>query len=124
MVLQKAPQAATVWGYGEEVGSDVVVTRSDHEAVITTVTEQNTWSVKLPPIKETNSTYTITAKSQNKSIMLKNVLFGDIWICSGQSNMVFTLDMVRNTLVLNLHLYVHRSELLVLFFLFTNIHIV
>ncbi|XP_063403927.1 sialate O-acetylesterase-like [Mytilus trossulus] len=96
MVLQKAPQAATVWGYGEHVGSDVVVTGFDHEAVTTTVTEQNTWSVKLPPIKDTNSTYNITAKSQNKSIMLKNVLFGDIWICSGQSNMVFTLDMAND----------------------------
>ncbi|VDI28937.1 sialate O-acetylesterase [Mytilus galloprovincialis] len=96
MVLQKAPQAATVWGYGEEVGSDVVVTGFDHEAVTTTVTELNTWSVKLPPIQDTNSTYNITAKSQNKSIMLKNVLFGDIWICSGQSNMVFTLDMAND----------------------------
>lgn len=32
---------------------------------------------------------------------MKNVLFGDVWVCGGQSNMVFTLPQVNRPVLLN-----------------------
>ena len=52
------------------------------------------WSVKLSPVKA-GGPYNVTAKSNNVEIVLSNVLFGDVWMCSGQSNMQFTVGMVR-----------------------------
>ena len=55
------------------------------------------WRVTLPPTKADSQTaYTITATSQNQgSIKISDVLFGDVYVCSGQSNMVFPLPRVK-----------------------------
>ena len=55
------------------------------------------WRVTLPPTKADSGTiYTITATSQKHgSIKISDVLFGDVWVCSGQSNMGFNLQGVR-----------------------------
>jgi sialate O-acetylesterase len=36
--------------------------------------------------------YTLSVKSKDKKIEFTNVLMGDVWLCSGQSNMLFRLD--------------------------------
>ena len=52
------------------------------------------------PATEAGGPYTITATSQKHgSATLQDVLFGDVWICSGQSNMHFTVPMVRFLLI-------------------------
>ena len=54
------------------------------------------WRVTLPPTKANLTAYTITATSQKHgSIKISDVLFGDVYICSGQSNMVFPLSHVK-----------------------------
>ena len=40
--------------------------------------------------------HVITATAGNLTLTLNDVLFGDVWICSGQSNMQFTVHSVRN----------------------------
>ena len=53
------------------------------------------WSAVLPPTMDTNP-HTITASSQKYgSMVLSDVLFGDVWVCSGQSNMQFALPQVK-----------------------------
>lgn len=36
--------------------------------------------------------YTLSVKSKDKKIEFKNILMGDVWLCSGQSNMLFRLN--------------------------------
>ena len=36
--------------------------------------------------------YTLTVKSKDKKIEFSNILMGDVWLCSGQSNMLFRLN--------------------------------
>ena len=36
--------------------------------------------------------YTLTVQSKDKTIEFKNILMGDVWLCAGQSNMIFRLD--------------------------------
>ena len=56
------------------------------------------WKVKLSPIKS-GGPHTIVASSivqeKNVNVALQNVMFGDVWLCSGQSNMEFTVGMVN-----------------------------
>ena len=56
-------------------------------------TKRPTWRVTLDPI-EAGGPYVISAESRGCNITLSDVLFGDVWLCSGQSNMDFYLSWV------------------------------
>lgn len=49
------------------------------------------WMVKLPPFPAGGS-YTLIISGKKDKVSFKNVMIGDVWICSGQSNMVFKLS--------------------------------
>lgn len=53
------------------------------------------WMVSLDSMEE-GGPHVITAIAGNVSITLNDVLFGDVWICSGQSNMQFTVSSVSS----------------------------
>ncbi|XP_067675338.1 sialate O-acetylesterase-like [Haliotis asinina] len=100
MVLQQAPKKATIWGYAAKEGEEITVSISGKGQVNTTsfigpIPSTPVWSVQLPAI-DFLGPYNITAASSEGSINLTDVLFGDVWICSGQSNMQFTLSMAFN----------------------------
>ena len=83
MVIQREAQAP-VWGRAD-AGEQVAVTGSWGESAEAVTDEAGKWSVKLQT-PAAGGPYTITFKGKN-TIELKNVLSGDIWLCSGQSNM-------------------------------------
>ncbi len=84
MVLQQKSDAP-VWGWGEP-GSEIKVTGSwDNDTVKTKVSNHSFWSVKLKT-PEAGGPYTVNIKSGDE-LTLKNVMVGEVWICSGQSNM-------------------------------------
>jgi sialate O-acetylesterase len=98
MVLQRGQDvSAVVWGY-QPCDEQVKVTFRE-SAVLATTTKSGdvcTFSAKLQPTV-TPGPYTITATCGNSQpITLNNILFGDVWICGGQSNMVFTVPQVYN----------------------------
>lgn len=96
MVLQKSPERAVLWGYGLE-GAQVTVSLSGlfkQQASPVTVTN-GIWQVTLDPVAA-GGPYNVTAKVQNDSATLTDVLFGDIWMCGGQSNMWFNMTQIFN----------------------------
>jgi sialate O-acetylesterase len=82
LVLQQK-QKNKVWGQAEP-GEAVTVTIGDqkHEA---TADAKGDWSVWLSPLKP-GAPLVLTVKGKNE-IKLDDVLVGEVWICSGQSNM-------------------------------------
>jgi hypothetical protein len=89
MVLQAAPLQAAVWGFCEP--GDEVTIRFNNAALptkLSTVNGSTLWSAELPVTKPSKSAYTIDAHSKlsDRTIRLSDVLFGDVWVCSGQSN--------------------------------------
>ena len=53
------------------------------------------WKVVFDPISDIEHVYTVKAVLESQSpIVLSNVLFGDVWVCSGQSNMKLRVDQV------------------------------
>ncbi|KAI0221391.1 Sialate O-acetylesterase [Lamellibrachia satsuma] len=108
MVLQKAPQRAMVWGYAsaDDVNSVVKVQLisladfsvvSTHQMTIKSDPQSSggVWAVKLkatPP----GGPYVIRVKVKSQIIEMKDVLFGDVWLCGGQSNMQFGVSAIFN----------------------------
>lgn len=57
-----------------------------------TVTDANgRWKVMLPALKA-GGAYTLSVCTKKKKLEFRNVLAGEVWYCSGQSNMEFRLD--------------------------------
>lgn len=52
------------------------------------------WRVSLEPVKA-GGPYNVTAAIQGSTTTLTDVLFGDVWLCGGQSNMYFKTSQVR-----------------------------
>lgn len=53
-----------------------------------------TWRVSLDPV-EAGGPYSVTAVTQSSTATLTDVLFGDVWLCGGQSNMYFKTSEVK-----------------------------
>ncbi|HZF64761.1 MAG TPA: sialate O-acetylesterase, partial [Chitinophagaceae bacterium] len=82
MVLQRE-KPIPIWGRAE-VGEKITVTFNNQ--VKTTIADKDgKWIVKLAPEKA-GGPFILTATGKNK-ISYSNVLVGEVWICSGQSNM-------------------------------------
>jgi len=89
MVLQ---QNATVriWGYSSPKAS-VTVSASWSASATTRADSEGHWEVQLKTPKATFTPQTLKARSGNESIQADNILIGEVWICSGQSNMEMSL---------------------------------
>ncbi|NWR09783.1 SIAE acetylesterase, partial [Paradoxornis webbianus] len=99
MVLQKKPSGAVVWGHGE-LGAVVTVTLSGPSGLIMEKTAQvkgpsRTWTTVLDPMDQ-GGPYALTAEQGLENVTLRDIYFGDVWLCSGQSNMAMTVLQVAN----------------------------
>jgi sialate O-acetylesterase len=97
MVLQRAPDRANVWGYVNGcIAVDVIFNSAIISATLTPgPAAMCRWMVTLPPT-DAVTPFVIIATSDLGTISLSDVLFGDVWVCSGQSNMQFTVPQVFN----------------------------
>jgi sialate O-acetylesterase len=82
MVLQRDLKDR-VWGTADP-GEDVTVTIAD-QSKSTKAGDDGKWSVTLDPMKA-GGPHTMTVKGKN-IVTFDDVLVGEVWICSGQSNM-------------------------------------
>eukprot|EP01045_Picozoa_sp_COSAG04_P017331 COSAG04_NODE_1526_length_6459_cov_1.920283_5_plen_441_part_00 len=87
---QRAPQQAVVWGFGD-AGASVTATFGGKALPAAKIGADGVWRVKLPATAATKTPATISFKgSDGSTASLKDVLFGDVILCSGQSNMQYT----------------------------------
>lgn len=86
MVLQRDKRIA-VWGEGDE-GLPVTVTVGGAEAVATV--KDGRWKCYLPPQKAAWG-LTLTVRCCGEEISFRDVLFGDVYLAAGQSNMEFCM---------------------------------
>jgi sialate O-acetylesterase len=107
MVLQRAPQQAIVWGYVDTFNTLITLTMNNkvYETISSSTASadsvgESIWSVKLDAQTEEGPFQVkITHPLANgtlETITLNDVLFGDVWVCSGQSNMGFSLRNMFN----------------------------
>ena len=87
MVLQRE-RPIKIWGTAEP-GEDVVVTFKRKKYTAKT-DENGRWVVILPAMKA-GGPYEMTVNE----VIVKDILVGDVWLCSGQSNMELTVARKR-----------------------------
>ena len=97
MVLQASPQKAIVWG---ATTPGAVVTTTFAEVNWTATADHNgTWRQQLPPTPASSlQSYTLVFESSTgETAKLQDVLFGEVFVCGGQSNMEMALPAATNS---------------------------
>ena len=92
MILQRDQQVA-IWGWAAP--NESINVTIDKQSYQTISSAAGTWSIKLKP-HVAGGPYDMTIKASNE-IKLSNILFGDVWVCSGQSNMELWMGRVKYT---------------------------
>lgn len=86
MVLQQS-SAAPVWGHAKP-GTEVIVTGSwDGVECKTTAGKDSVWKVSVRTPAASLEKHTLKISSGKKSRTFTDVLVGEVWLCTGQSNM-------------------------------------
>ena len=85
--------AAPVWGWTEP-GAKVSVSLAGKQAE-TVADADGKWCLKLGPFPA-GGPYVLTVKGPKGDVALDDVLIGDVWLCSGQSNMTMGIRKVKD----------------------------
>jgi sialate O-acetylesterase len=85
MVLQRNI-AVPVWGWA--VKGDKITVSFNNQTQTAIADDKGNWMVKLSAMKANKTPQIMTIAGTDK-ITYKNILVGDVWLCSGQSNMEF-----------------------------------
>ena len=88
MVLQRGMKVP-VWGIAD--AGEKVTVEFNGQSVSATATGEGSWKAELGSMNASSEPMKLTVRGKN-AVTISNVLVGDVWLCSGQSNMAFTLE--------------------------------
>ena len=87
MVMQRNHNVP-VWGKGEKKAK--ITVDFNNQKVTVKADEQGNWKAILQPMKE-GGPYSMKISSGKETITYSDIMLGEVWLCSGQSNMEFQL---------------------------------
>jgi len=88
MVIQR-DRPVQIWGRADP-GEKIKVSFNGQNAA-TKTSEEGSWIIQLKSMPASANEQNLIVESKHNDIILENVLIGDVWICSGQSNMVWPM---------------------------------
>jgi sialate O-acetylesterase len=91
MVLQR-DLPLPIWGWADP--GEKVTVQLGPNTVAATADEKGNWRVKLPALPA-GGPHELTVNGKN-TLKLSGILVGEVWLCSGQSNMEMGVGMVQN----------------------------
>ncbi|WP_419033300.1 sialate O-acetylesterase [Dysgonomonas gadei] len=92
MVLQR-DKPIKIWGWADK-NETVEVSFLDQQKKVKADKNGN-WAILLTPVSH-GGPYTMQVKGKNNSITFQNILIGEVWLCSGQSNMEWQVKSSMN----------------------------
>ena len=95
MVLQQNKPVA-IWGYAEP--SSTIKVSFGKQSLKTSSDDKGKWEVQLKPMKASKEPQKMIIKSAKNQVVLDNILVGEVWLASGQSNMEYVMQRNRNYL--------------------------
>jgi len=107
MVLQQNTDAS-IWGKATPRKKVQVITSWNEETYTTNADKEGNWKLKVKT-PSAGGPYTITI-SDDQALTLNNVLIGEVWVCSGQSNMQMTMSGYMNQPILGANKAVALSK--------------
>ncbi len=93
MVLQRG-KPIPIWGWESQSQTNKVTVTFNGKSVTTTPAADGKWSLKLP-IMKAGGPFEMSIEGSTQ-IKLKNIMVGEVWLCSGQSNMEWTVRSSNN----------------------------
>ncbi|WP_316739486.1 sialate O-acetylesterase [Pedobacter aquatilis] len=87
MVLQR-DKPINIWGFAS--AGEIIEVKFAGQKRQTITDKDGKWAVILSPLKTSLQPQTMTISGSNK-IELTNILVGEVWVCSGQSNMEYQM---------------------------------
>ena len=90
MILQRDINV-NIWGWASP--KEKVVLNFNNKTYTAITANDGKWMIVLPSQKA-GGPYIMTLKASN-TIIIKNILFGDVWLCSGQSNMELPMERLK-----------------------------
>ncbi|MRX68341.1 sialate O-acetylesterase [Flavobacterium resistens] len=91
MILQR-DIPVKIWGWAAP--NEKIEITFNKKKFQTTTSQDGNWILTLPSQKA-GGPYEMTLTASN-TIVVKNILFGDVWLCSGQSNMELPMERVKD----------------------------
>ena len=88
MVLQRDTRL-NIWGWASP--GEKITVRFQNKSYKTVTDDSGKWQVKVPPLPA-GGPYTMEIAGKTR-VLLQDILLGDVWFCSGQSNMVHQLNI-------------------------------
>jgi sialate O-acetylesterase len=82
-----------VWGWAS--ANEKVTVSLAKQSLVTKANADGRWQVSFSPM-EAGGPHTLSAKGNTNSTTVSDILIGEVWICSGQSNMEWTVDASNN----------------------------
>lgn len=95
MVLQQQTDAR-LWGWSEPGAKVTVGTSWSGNAVTVDADKNGKWTATVKTPAASYAPQTLTIADKDGQVKLSNVLIGEVWFCSGQSNMEMPLDGFDN----------------------------
>ena len=92
MVLQRDTEVK-LWGWSTPE-TPVTVHIGPHRVSVM-ANQAGDWHVIIPPLR-THRSYDMTVTSGDETLAANNILMGEVWICSGQSNMEWSVARSNN----------------------------
>ncbi|MGQ8338551.1 sialate O-acetylesterase [Sunxiuqinia sp. A32] len=92
MVLQKGLDNP-IWGWADK--GEKITVRFNNQEFKTKADKQGKWKVRLQKM-EYGGPYVLTIEGKSNTITYDNILIGEVWVCSGQSNMEWIVENVNN----------------------------
>ncbi|WOO41224.1 sialate O-acetylesterase [Rubellicoccus peritrichatus] len=83
-----------IWGKSSS-GAKVMINFADSQKEVT-ANRDGEWQVSFPQM-QAGGPYRITAKSDGKSVLSDNIMIGDVWVCTGQSNMYWGMSKILDS---------------------------
>src|SRR5689334_18949034 len=88
MILQRDVKI-NIWGWASS--AEKIKIKFNGKTFKATTKSDGKWMVQLPPMKA-GGPYTMNIDASNH-VTINSILIGDVWICSGQSNMVHQMEL-------------------------------
>ena len=93
VVLQRQ-KPIPVWGWANPNENVSVTFGGQNKSA--TADSTGKWTVIFAPMEATGESLELKATAKSGNVTVKDVLIGEVWLCSGQSNMEFTVKQADN----------------------------
>ena len=94
-VLQRQ-KPLPVWGWAQP--NEAVTVQLAGQTIKTQADTEGAWRVSFPPF-EAGGPFKMTVEAASDTVSVSDILFGEVWLCSGQSNMELTVAQAKDFLI-------------------------